>query len=75
MVARSAVVGAAIGAAMGAVMGDAGPSAAWGAIGGGSGAGVEDAHSLRKGNARHEANVNQNAKRTPAFQVEISPAS
>lgn len=42
-VARSAVVGAAVGAAMGAVMGDAGPAAGWGAIGGGSGAGLEDA--------------------------------
>lgn len=42
-VVRSAVVGAAIGAAMGAVLGDAGPAAGWGAIGGGSGAGLEDA--------------------------------
>jgi len=42
-IARSAAVGAVLGAAMGAITGDLGPAAGLGAIGGGAGAGLEDA--------------------------------
>jgi outer membrane lipoprotein SlyB len=41
--ARSAAVGALIGVAMGAITGDVGPAAGLGAIGGGAGAGLEEA--------------------------------
>lgn len=40
---RSAAAGAVIGAAMGAITGDVGPAAGFGAIGGGAGAGLEEA--------------------------------
>lgn len=42
-VVRSAAVGAVLGAAMGAITGDVGPAAGLGAIGGGAGAGLEEA--------------------------------